>query len=113
MVDAHVRSMSALATPFRRETPQPFTFGPGSPWAKITADIRADIPIMLQYRLTPPPPETYSLNRSALILWFDEPRADDSVRRKLSGAFLLAARLNAEVDCYKLWNDVVQNYQFD
>ncbi|KAI0083612.1 ABC1-domain-containing protein [Irpex rosettiformis] len=95
MLDAHVKSMSALATPFKRSTPQPFTFGPGSAWSKITADIRSEIPVMLQHRLTPPPRETYSLNR------------------KLSGAFLLAARLNAEVDCYKLWNDVVQNYQFD
>ena len=92
MVDAHVRSMSALATPFRRETPQPFTFGPGSPWAKITAEIREQIPVMVQRRLTPPPKETYSLNR------------------KLSGAFLLASRLEAVVDTRGLWDHIVAGY---
>ncbi|KAI0338606.1 ABC1-domain-containing protein [Trametopsis cervina] len=95
MLDAHAKSMILLATPFRSSTPQPFSFGPGSSWAGITADIRAQIPVMLQHRLTPPPRETYSLNR------------------KLSGAFLLAARLGAEVDCSKLWQDVLRNYDFD
>ena len=45
---------------------------------------------MLANRLTPPPRETYSLNR------------------KLSGAFLLAARLGAEVECGKLWEGMVE-----
>ncbi|THH13313.1 hypothetical protein EW146_g6888 [Bondarzewia mesenterica] len=54
MLDAHVRSMAQLATPFREDTPQPFAFGPGSRWAEITREIREDIPVMLQYRLTPP-----------------------------------------------------------
>ncbi|TFY83076.1 hypothetical protein EWM64_g938 [Hericium alpestre] len=94
MVDAHVTSMALLATPFRADTPQPFAFGKGSRWAGITAEIRAQIPTMLQYRLTPPPRETYSLNR------------------KLSGAFLLAARLDARVDCKALWDKVTANYQF-
>ncbi|CAL1697726.1 unnamed protein product [Somion occarium] len=94
MLDAHVKSMSLLATPFKPTTPQPFTFGPGSTWAEITAEIRAQIPVMLKHRLTPPPRETYSLNR------------------KLSGAFLLAARLDAKVDCRELWENVVSKYQF-
>ncbi|KAH9942839.1 ABC1-domain-containing protein [Amylocystis lapponica] len=94
MLDAHVRSMTLLATPFKADTPQPFTFGPHSQWAAITAEIRALIPVMLQHRLTPPPRETYSLNR------------------KLSGSFLLAARLNASVDCKVLWDQVVKGYQF-
>ncbi|KAL1937976.1 hypothetical protein VTO73DRAFT_12726 [Trametes versicolor] len=93
MLDAHVKSMVLLGTPFKATTPQPFTFGPGSAWADITAEIRAQIPVMLQHRLTPPPRETYSLNR------------------KLSGAFLLASRLGAEVDCRKLWTDVVEGYR--
>jgi hypothetical protein len=63
MNNAHVESLQLLATPFREDTPQPFAFGPGSTWASATADIRERIPIMLHHRLTPPPRETYSLNR--------------------------------------------------
>ncbi|OCH84962.1 ABC1-domain-containing protein [Obba rivulosa] len=94
MLNAHVKSMFLLATPFKSATSQPFAFGPGSRWAAITAEIRAQIPVMLRYRLTPPPRETYSLNR------------------KLSGAFLLASRLNASVDCKALWDSAVKGYQF-
>ncbi|KAG6908124.1 hypothetical protein DXG01_006093 [Tephrocybe rancida] len=63
MLDAHVNSMVLLATPFRASTSQPFNFGQGSTWSEITAEIRAQIPVMLTHRLTPPPRETYSLNR--------------------------------------------------
>ncbi|KAF8130249.1 ABC1 family-domain-containing protein [Boletus edulis] len=94
MLNAHVDSMILLATPFRPSAPQPFAFGPGSPWSDITGQIRARISVMLQHRLTPPPRETYSLNR------------------KLSGAFLLASRLGAVVDAKRLWDDVVDGYQF-
>ncbi|KAI0270393.1 ABC1 family-domain-containing protein [Gloeopeniophorella convolvens] len=94
MNTAHVESLQLLATPFRARTQQPFGFGPDSEWATITADIRDRIPVMLHHRLTPPPRETYSLNR------------------KLSGAFLLASRLRANVDCKTLWDRVVGNYRF-
>jgi aarF domain-containing kinase len=63
MNNAHVESLQLLATPFREDTPQPFAFGPGSRWTSITTEIREQIPTMLRHRLTPPPRETYSLNR--------------------------------------------------
>ncbi|KAG2143902.1 ABC1-domain-containing protein [Suillus cothurnatus] len=94
MLNAHIDSMVLLATPFKSTTTQPFAFGPGTPWADITAQIRAIIPVMLKHRLTPPPRETYSLNR------------------KLSGAFLLASRLRAVVDTKKLWDQVTDSYKF-
>lgn len=94
MLNAHIDSMVLLATPFKATTTQPFAFGPGTPWADITARIRDTIPVMLKYRLTPPPRETYSLNR------------------KLSGAFLLASRLRAVVDTKKLWDQVTNSYKF-
>lgn len=90
MLDAHVRSMLSLGIPFRGTTKQPFSFGPGTEWAAATTQIRGLIPVLLANRLTPPPRETYSLNR------------------KLSGAFLLASRLVAKVDCGKLWEKVVE-----
>ncbi|KIY44869.1 ABC1-domain-containing protein [Fistulina hepatica ATCC 64428] len=95
MLDSHVTSMTLLATPFRDDTPQPFSFGQGTSWADITTRIRAEIPVMLKHRLTPPPHETYSLNR------------------KLSGAFLLAARLGATVPVKSIWDSVVGKYKFD
>ncbi|EIM84592.1 ABC1-domain-containing protein [Stereum hirsutum FP-91666 SS1] len=94
MLAAHIKSMTLLATPFRSSTLQPFAFGPGTQWQEITREIREQIPVMLKERLTPPPRETYSLNR------------------KLSGAFLLASRLGARVDCKKLWDEVVEGYKF-
>ncbi|KAL7424905.1 hypothetical protein Q5752_000592 [Cryptotrichosporon argae] len=87
MLDAHLESMSLLASPFRHEGLYPFAS------QTITARVRQLIPVMLQHRLTPPPPETYSLNR------------------KLSGAFLMCARLGANVDCRALWERYAGGYE--
>ncbi|CAE6437143.1 unnamed protein product [Rhizoctonia solani] len=89
MVDAHVRSVTLLGVPFRASTSQPFSFKSQT----ITDEIRTLIPVMLRLRLTPPPKETYSLNR------------------KLSGAFLLCGRLGADVDCRSIWERVVGAYK--
>ena len=90
MERAHVESMIALGEPFRPDAPNPYPFEHQT----ITDRVKAQIPLMLRERLTPPPQETYSLNR------------------KLSGAFLLCARLKAHVNCRSLFEAVEQDYRF-
>jgi predicted unusual protein kinase regulating ubiquinone biosynthesis (AarF/ABC1/UbiB family) len=91
MQDAHVDSMIALGEPFRPDAPNPYPFAEQT----ITARVRKQIPLMLKERLTPPPAPTYSLNR------------------KLSGAFLLCARLKANVECRTMLQDVTKDYVLD
>ncbi|WFD29580.1 hypothetical protein MSPP1_000589 [Malassezia sp. CBS 17886] len=88
MRGAHVRSMLTLGEPFRRDAPAPYPFAHQT----ITDRVREDIPLMIRERLRPPPPETYSLNR------------------KLSGAFLLCARLGASVNCRDLFHEITSAY---
>ncbi|EJT97160.1 ABC1-domain-containing protein [Dacryopinax primogenitus] len=89
MVSAHLEAMFLLAQPFRESSDQPYQFKDQT----ITTQIKALIPIMLRHRLTPPPRETYSLNRM------------------LSGAFLLCARLDAEVYCSQIWHETTDCYE--
>ncbi|PWY98904.1 ABC1-domain-containing protein [Testicularia cyperi] len=90
MEKAHVESMIALGEPFRASAPEPYPFESQT----ITDRVKAQIPLMLRERLTPPPQETYSLNR------------------KLSGAFLLCARLKAHVHCRRLFEAIEKEYRF-
>ena len=56
----------------------------------ITDRVRDLIPLMIRERLAPPPEETYSLHR------------------KLSGAFLLCARLGSRVPCKELFATAIR-----
>ncbi|KAL9029899.1 MAG: hypothetical protein Q9196_001923 [Gyalolechia fulgens] len=81
MLNAHVTSVLTLAEPFSDSSPQLYDFRDQT----ITDRVRGLIPIMVRERLAPPPEETYSLHR------------------KLSGAFLLCARLGSRVRCRELF----------
>lgn len=83
MLDAHTQSVMTLAEPFHRDAPEVYDFQDQT----ITDRVRSFIPIMVRERLAPPPEETYSLHR------------------KLSGAFLLCARLGSRVNCRGMFED--------
>lgn len=84
MKDAHFRSLSVLGEPFRAKV-GPYQFASQT----VTDRVRAEVPLMVRERLTPPPTETYSLNR------------------KLSGAFLLCSRLGSQIDCHELLQNIL------
>ncbi|KAI9036060.1 protein kinase COQ8 [Aspergillus affinis] len=86
MVDAHVTSILTLAEPFMDSSPDVYNFSNQT----ITDRVRGLIPVMIHERLAPPPEETYSLHR------------------KLSGAFLLCARLGSQVRCKDLFADAMK-----
>lgn len=83
MLDAHIASVLTLAEPFLDSSPEVYDFRDQT----ITDRVKALIPVMIRERLAPPPEETYSLHR------------------KLSGAFLLCARLGSRVRCRELFQN--------
>ena len=87
MTKAHVDSIMCLGEAFSPidNNGEPFNFKKQT----ITDRVRGNIGLMLNERLSPPPEETYSLHR------------------KLSGVFLLCARLNATVPCEDLFREII------
>lgn len=88
MLNAHIDSILVLGEAFSPEfnTPgEPFSFSNQT----ITDRVRTNIGVMLKERLTPPPEETYGLHR------------------KLSGAFLLCANLQARVPCVEMFEEII------
>ncbi|KAI3325050.1 ABC1-domain-containing protein [Xylariaceae sp. AK1471] len=91
MLDAHIASILTLAEPFLQSAPEEYDFADQT----ITERVRDLIPVMVRERLSPPPEETYSLHR------------------KLSGAFLLCARLGSRVRCRELFEKALEKTDLD
>jgi aarF domain-containing kinase len=90
MLNAHIASVLTLAEPFLASSPEVYDFRDQT----ITDRVKALIPVMIRERLAPPPEETYSLHR------------------KLSGAFLLCARLGSRVRCKELFENSISKAGF-
>lgn len=89
MLNAHIDSVLTLAEPFKQDGPDVYDFRDQT----ITDRVRSLIPVMVRERMAPPPEETYSLHR------------------KLSGAFLLCARLGSRVPCKQLFGDAMAKFE--
>jgi aarF domain-containing kinase len=89
MREAHVNSVMTLAEPFSQSAPDVFDFRGQT----VTDRVRSQIPLMLRERLAPPPEETYSLHR------------------KLSGAFLLCAKLGSRIRCREMFENAISQFE--
>ncbi|RVD90350.1 uncharacterized protein DFL_001320 [Arthrobotrys flagrans] len=86
MLEAHIGSILTLAEPFAETAPEIYDFGNQT----VTERVKGYIPTMVRERLRPPPEETYSLHR------------------KLSGAFLLCARLGSRVKARGMFEEIAE-----
>ena len=88
MLQAHVDSGLVVGEPFA--TAGSFDFR----GAGITARVSRYSAVFAEQRITPPPPEVYSLHR------------------KLAGAFLICIRMGAVMHCRDLLEEVYNGYKF-
>lgn len=89
MEDAHVDGVLILGEVFSEKSGA-FDFG----GQNTTRRIQKLVPTIVYHRLCPPPEEIYSLHR------------------KLSGIFLLCAKLNVKINCRDMFEEVYRRYQF-
>ncbi|XP_031788678.1 atypical kinase COQ8B, mitochondrial isoform X1 [Nasonia vitripennis] len=89
MEEAHVDAVMILGQVFDKDH-EYFDFG----GQDVTKRIQALVPTIVHHRLCPPPEEIYSLHR------------------KLSGVFLLCAKLNVKINCRDMFHEVYKNYKF-
>ncbi|XP_014607072.1 PREDICTED: aarF domain-containing protein kinase 4 isoform X1 [Polistes canadensis] len=89
MENAHVDTVMILGQIFKSDQ-EYFDFG----GQDVTKRIQELVPTIINHRLCPPPEEIYSLHR------------------KLSGIFLLCAKLNVKMNCRDMFREVYNNYQF-
>ncbi|KAK3092784.1 hypothetical protein FSP39_007192 [Pinctada imbricata] len=89
MIEAHIQAIMILGEAI--STDAKFDFGSQNTTGRVM-DI---IPVMAKDRLSPPPPETYSLHR------------------KMAGSFLICTKLQAKVNCKTIFDDIWNNYQFN
>ncbi|XP_051174271.1 atypical kinase COQ8B, mitochondrial isoform X1 [Leptopilina boulardi] len=89
MEEAHVDAVMILGQVFDKEH-EYFDFG----GQEVTKRIQKLVPTIVNHRLCPPPEEIYSLHR------------------KLSGVFLLCAKLNVKINCRDMFRRIYSNYKF-
>lgn len=89
MEDAHTNAVMILGEVFL-QTVGEFDFGAQD----TTRRIQQLVPTIISHRLCPPPEEIYSLHR------------------KLSGVFLLCAKLRVKMNCRDMFLEVYNNYKF-
>ncbi|CAK9801574.1 Atypical kinase COQ8B, mitochondrial [Anthophora plagiata] len=89
MEEAHVDTVMVLGQVFDKNHKY-YDFG----GQDVTKRVQSLVPTILDHRLCPPPEEIYSLHR------------------KLSGIFLLCAKLQVKINCRDMFYEVYTNYKF-
>ncbi|XP_012538251.1 atypical kinase COQ8B, mitochondrial isoform X2 [Monomorium pharaonis] len=90
MKNAHVDAVMILGQVFNNNH-EYYDFG----GQDVTKRIQTLVPTIINHRLCPPPEEIYSLHR------------------KLSGIFLLCAKLRVKIKCRDMFREIYANYKFD